>query len=206
MNTVGQGKNSGCGIGIWDFVAGTAPAKLSLTNSSLQDANDIGLYLEGAGLSVSVSNNVLDLASNTWGIEINNPSGTISSNFVSAPANALVYDPSESGVSITYSGNVLRGTTGCAALDLYRPAQVTGNKIDGCTVGIALEAAPIAVTIKTNLIVNATTGMFLACNAVTLSGNTVNNAALGVYDFPGPLSSAQVTFDNVDTVATSVCP
>ena len=142
MNTVGQGKNSGCGIGIWDFVAGTAPAKLSLTNSSLQDANDIGLYLEGAGLSVSVSNNVLDLASNTWGIEINNPSGTISSNFVSAPANALVYDPSESGVSITYSGNVLRGTTGCAALDLYRPAQVTGNKIDGCTVGIALEAAP----------------------------------------------------------------
>ncbi len=206
VNTVGQGKNSGCGIGIWDFMPGTAPATLSLSNSSLQDANWIGLYLEGAGLSVSVKNNVLDLTSGLYGIEINNPSGTISSNFINAPSSILTDSGAE--VPITYSGNVLRGATGCGfAITLYRPAQVTGNKIYGCFGGIDLEGSPIAVTIKSNLIVNTGLGINLGCNSTSaLAGNTVNNSAIGVTNSPVPISAAQVTFDNVDTVATSACP
>jgi|GEM_PF-5629131 len=213
VNTVGQGKNSGCGVGIWDFVAGAAPAKLSLTNSSLQDAAYIGLYLEGAALSVSVTGNVLDLASNEYGILIGDASGTVSSNFLSAPAAGLVGD-SGSGGSITYSSNVLQGTAGCAAVGgqgmlLQRAAQVTGNKIDGCAAGIVLSPlGTYAVSIKNNLIVNSSfVGVELACDSnVTLAGNTVNNAPVGVDSAPSAVSATQITFDNVDTLATGTCP
>ncbi len=214
VNTVGQGKNSGCGFSIWDFVPGAAPTTLSLTNSSLQDANQIGLYLEGAGLSATVKNNVLDLSSVVFGILNNDASGTFSSNFINAPANTLVNDFG-SGGSITYSDNVLRGTAGTAGcnyvMSLGRAAQVTGNKIEGCFDGIylapMLPPATFAVSIKNNLIVNTSLGMELFCDInVTLAGNTVNNATVGVDEAPSPLSAMQITFDNVDTLTTGYCP
>src|SRR5271169_3238879 len=202
VNTVGQGKNSGCGWGIRDFAA--APATLSLTNSSLQDANEVGLHLDGAGLSASVKGNVLDVTSFAFAILSYNASGTVSSNIINASSSNLVYD-SGTGGSITYSDNVLRGTTGCfEGVLLERAAQVTGNKIDGCIAGIEINAySTYAVTIKTNLIVNnVSTAVALECASdVTLSGNTVNNAAVGVDSALSPVLASQITFDNVDTLA-----
>jgi nitrous oxidase accessory protein NosD len=207
VNTLGQGKNSGCGIGIWDYVAGAVPTNLSLTNSSLQDAAYIGLYLDGDGLSSSVVNNVLDLTSKEYGIGASG-SGTISSNFLNAPAANLVIDGGSVG-SITYSDNVVRDTAaGSICMVLLRAAQVTGNKIDGCTNAIVLsDYLADAVSIQNNLIVNTKLGIGLECaSAVTLSGNTVNNAAVGVDSPLNPVSATQVTFDNVNKLATGTCP
>lgn len=211
VNTVGQGKNSGCGDGIRAFVAGAGPDTLTLTDSSLQDAHQSGLILEGAGLTVSVSGNVLDLTSNNYGISSGNASGTISSNFLTAEGD-LIYDYG-SGGSITYSGNVLRGintgTTNCSAgMLLERAAQVTGNKIDGCLYGIYFESlATNTVSLKNNLVVNTALGLGLGCDSnVTLAGNTVNNSVEGVDSAPNPVSTAEITFDNVDTVKTGTCP
>jgi Right handed beta helix region len=204
VSTLGQGKNSGCGIGVRAF--GAVPATFTLSNSFLQDAHQSGVILEGVGLTVNVSRNVLDLTSNSYGISSTDVSGTISSNFVNV-AGDLIAD-SGSGGSVTMSDNVLRGVTGCsAAMFLSRAVQVIGNKTEGCLTGIELDSGSTgAVTLKSNLVISATIGIDLGCDAnVTLAGNSVNNAVEGVDNVPSSLSTAGIGFDNVTTVKTWSC-
>ena len=210
VNTLGQGKYSGCGDGIRDVVTNASPVKLTLTNSSLQDANDSGVTLEGTGLTVDVTRNILELAGDPSGIYSFNASGTISSNFVNSPGFIVEDSGNDGSSSITYSDNVLRGgPTGCEiAMVFLRAAQVIGNKIDGCQYGIDLDATTYAVSLKSNFIANTVfIAIELSCGSnVTLAGNTVTNAAEGVDSKPTSLSLAGITFNNVGTVLNGSCP
>jgi len=206
VSTLGQGKNSGCGIGIRAFAAG--PATLTLTNSFLQDAHQSGVVLEGAGLTVNVSQNVLDLTSNNYGISSTDVSGTISSNFVTMEGDIIA--DFGSGGPVTFSDNVLRAAApGCSAAMLFeRKAQVTGNKIEGCLTGIAfLSGSTNAVSLKNNLVVDATIGIDLGCDSnVTLTGNAVNDVYEGIDNVPISMSVAGIMLDNVTTAKTGICP
>lgn len=205
VNTLGQGKNSGCGDGIRDFGGGVV--SLALNDSELEDAHESGLILEGTGLTVNVRKNVLDLTNTNFGISSSDVAGTISENFLNGSGD-LVGDFGNAG-SVTFSDNVLRGESGCsAAMLLEGAAQVTGNKIEGCQEGIYLESGGTnAVSIENNLIFNTILGMSLGCDSnVTLSGNTVNNSLEGV-DFPASsVSGSEIAFYNVDMVNNNTCP
>jgi hypothetical protein len=220
VNTMGQGKNSGCGVGIRSAVV-TPPTSASVTisNSSIQDANETGMDVEsifaGTSLTINVSGNTL-VVSGPIGIQYGGSTGTISSNSIEVSGTGIVDVNGYDVGPLTISNNTLHATSassnGINVAGTVNPGRtVSGNKVVGFETGILLPNAfglpPTAVTVKTNVIVNSQTGIDLECDSgATLGGNTIKNAAVGLNDVPPGLSLAGFSFYNVDQITGSLCP
>ncbi|MGD0790954.1 MAG: right-handed parallel beta-helix repeat-containing protein [Terriglobales bacterium] len=220
VNTVGQGKNSGCGVGIRAAaVAATSSDSVTITNNSIQDTNYIGLYVEsassGASLKINVSGNTLVLGGSplgSFGIELAGVTGTIASNSIEAPDYGIAQLGGNDVGPLTISNNIVHANSPAAVWGMEVTVAsaylqtVSGNKIVDFYGGISLTPllSPVAVTVKSNVIVNSHTGIDLRCiSSSTLSGNIVNNAATGIDNVPTGFSLAGVSFYNVDQIKGS---
>jgi hypothetical protein len=93
-NTLDQGKNSGCGVGILTVASASNAVSVTVTNNSVQDANLAGIKLEAAtgnaGIKASVTGNSVEVGTGVGssnpnsGIQVFGVTGTVASNFVSA--------------------------------------------------------------------------------------------------------------------------
>jgi hypothetical protein len=224
VNTVGQGKNSGCGVGIRATAATTSSNSVTISNNSIQDTNDIGIYVEaptvGSSLKVNVSGNTLvlgDLSSSALsGIELVHVTGTISSNSIEAPLEGITQLGDLDVGPITISNNTIHANTPMASFGMDVNGSgtylmtVSGNRVVDFYGGISLSQIPSAVNIavKSNVVVNSShAGIDLRCSSTfTLSGNSINNAATGVENVPTGFSLAGVSFYNVNQVSQGGCP
>jgi hypothetical protein len=221
VNTVGQGKNNGCGSGIRAYAAPPVIPTVTISNSSLQDATLYGIYLDakspGASMTVSVTKNTLTVGSQNYGsfaLTYIGVSGVISSNFIQAQGHG-VYGQGAAG-PLTVSDNTVlsaNGTIGFGGMSesnttLPGPETYTGNRIVNYYVGLSLGYGPS--TTKNNTVVNSgLVGIEVACNtAATVSGNTVNNAQIGMDTVPNGFSAAgKINFFSVDQIQGSTsCP
>jgi len=220
VNTVGQGKNSSCGVGIRAYAAPPVIPTVTISNNSLQDATLYGMYLEapmpGASMTVSVTNNTMTVGSQNYGsaaLYYDAVSGVISSNFISTPGHG-VWDYGSSGV-LTVSNNTILSTNGAAGFGGVLGAgglgggteAYTANKVVNYYVGLDIPPGPS--TTKNNLVVNSYLGIEVGCNTVaTISGNVVNNAQIGMDTVPtGFSATGKISFFSADQVqGSSTCP
>jgi hypothetical protein len=222
VNTVGQGKNSGCGVGI-RAAAVAASGSVTITNNSIQDTNYIGLHVESplanaASLTVNVSHNTLVLGSGPQvldGIQFYGVTGTFASNSIEAPNYGITQLFGKDVGPLTVSDNIVHGTSpkaewgmGVSVASAYLQT-VSGNKVVDFYGGISLTpiTSPVTVDVKGNVIVNSHLGIDLRCVSETLSGNIINNAATGIDNVPGGVLPSGVSFYSVDQISGSgKCP
>ena len=220
VNTVGQGKNSSCGVGIRAYAAPPTIPTITITNNSLQDANLFGMYLEapapGSNMMVSVSKNKMTVGSQNYGsfgLFFTGISGTISSNFIQAQGHGV--EDFGAAAPLTVSSNTVISTNGqigfggmISASTLFPgPETYSGNTVVNYYVGF--NVPPGSSTAKGNSIVNSYLAIEVACNsAATLSGNTVNNAQIGMDTVPSGFSSTgKISFFSVDQIqGSTTCP
>jgi hypothetical protein len=220
VNTIGQGKNKGCGVGIRATSTMPVAPTVTISNNSLQEASIYGMYLDGftagASLNVSVTNNSLVVGSVNYGsfaIVYGGITGTISSNYIQAQGHGT----SDGGASgpLTFSGNTFVSTNGKIGFgglfgsDTILPGVETysGNTIVDYNVGLAVPGGASVVT--NNNVVNSYLAIELGCNpSATITGNTINNAKIGIDTIPAGFSpSGKVSFFNVDKMkGTTSCP
>ena len=220
VNTVGQGKHSGCGKGIWAaVVAAPSSASVTISKNSIQDANDTGLRVEsiysGASLEINVTGNTL-VVSGSEGIEYAGVTGTISSNFIEAPQTGIVDLNGFAVGPLAISNNTLHATSPALAQGINvagtgDPGRtVSGNRVVGFFVGIALppnSPGPVAINVNSNVIVNSQTGIDFDCGSgATLTGNIIQNAKVGLGDVPTGFPITGVEFYNVGQIKSGgVC-
>jgi hypothetical protein len=221
VTTLGQGKTSGCGVGMRAYAMSGPPATLTITNNTTLDANLYGYRLEaplpGASLSVTAAKNNVEVGSTNLGsfavYYSGGVSGSISSNYIQAVAHGVWAD-GQSG-DLTLSGNTIVSVNGLVGTGGLFPSPatnsgqplVTGNRVANFYVGLGVPTGTPAV--KTNTIVNSFLGMELGCNAAaTISGNTINNSQYGYDTVPnGFVATGKVSFFNVDNLNQgTVCP
>jgi hypothetical protein len=220
VDTLGQGINSGCGVGIRAYAAPPASPTVTITNNSINDANLEGIFVEaptaGGNLNVSVMKNTLMVGANDHGsyaLFYTGISGTISSNFIQAQGHGVL-DEGASG-PLTFADNTIISTNAGIGFGgilgegtvLPGPQTLTGNRVVNYYVGITVGNP--AHTLKGNAIVNSFLAIELGCNATNvLTANTVNNAQIGMDTIPAGFSAAgKISFFNVDQIAgTTPCP
>jgi len=204
--TAGQGRNSGCGHGIRSYAGASVTSTLTLSDSSMQDANQFGIILEGAGLTATITKNAIAVTSDNYSIETIDVAGKITSNLVEGLG--IPIGDFGSGGPMTFSSNTVRGlavgTGECSTgMMLSRPVNVTGNTFIGCGTGITIAPSNTgAISLNSNFIANSTAGgIDLGCDAnVTLAGNIINNASMGVMDVPASYTVQGIKFENVGMV------
>ncbi len=222
VNTVGQGKNSSCGVGIRATVVAASSVSVTISNNSIQDTNTTAVWVDfnssSNSLKINVSGNTLVVGA-LEGISSRGVTGTISSNsiFIERTAEGILDSRGDATGPLTISNNTLYAPA--SALGSFGiwidPAPggvpgrtLTGNRIVGFDTGITLPS-DVAVTVKQNAIFNSgRAGIDQECSpAPTLSGNTINNGAIGVNDVPTAFSLAGVSFYNVDQMRLQgICP
>jgi hypothetical protein len=228
-STLGQGKYSGCGVGILALAASSNTVSVTITNNSVQDANLAGIKLEAtqgnAGLKVDVTGNSVTQGNGTIsmaaGISVFGVSGTVASNFITAATITNEYvnvygiwEVPENDVGpLSFSNNtILSSFAGWAGIAVQIPTAhtrtVSGNNIAGYPLGIVTGGRigrAGTLDLQGNQISNSSWGIDLGCVLPTLSGNIINNAALGVIDVPGGAAPAGVALYNVDKRASGGC-
>jgi len=193
--------DSTCGVGIWAENGGSSPLSVTVRNSTVYNVDSAGIFA-GSGtpptLSVSLNNNVVSASSAVADIDVDSVSGTVSSSNISN-ASFGVFDMS-SGVSVT-ANTVIGSTTG---IYLANGGTASNNQVSGGSEGVLLGGS--GATINGNTIVSSTTaGVELGCFAASLSGNTINDAPVGVDSVPASVSLGTNNFFNTTTTITGGC-
>lgn len=221
VNTVGQGQTS-CGTGIWAEQGDPAIVpSVTIEHSSVLNPSVWGIYMiatSGLPMTVSVTSDTVETnapapSAGSVAMFFEGITGTISSNtFLSAGSG--MWDGFTNS-SLTISSNTLASTVPLgshnsgvlapypfASTDTY-----SSNKIVGFDYGINFQNSFAAtVTLTNNTIVNSQTAMFLDCNSVTLSGNTIDNAKVGFDEVPsGFTTTGKASLYNVDQFVGVTC-
>jgi hypothetical protein len=232
VNTLGQGKNSGCGTGILAYAV-TAANSVTIRDSSIQDTNDGGIFLvsgaAAAPLTVNVSDNSIVVGTVGYvddGIDAFGVAGTISSNTIESSNNGIYLEPGAAPDPgpLTITNNSIHGINTLApgpvsgiysANTTSYQLTISGNKVVDFHFGLEINARtpanPLPDVVKNNLVMNrvspgASAGILLNCEQTTLSGNIVNNTGVGVIDAPGNVLPAGIVVENVDQVQSNSCP
>ncbi|HKM48138.1 MAG TPA: hypothetical protein VJX69_11140 [Terriglobales bacterium] len=226
VNTIGQGQTS-CGIGIWAEQGNPAvPPSVNIEHSSVLNPSVLGIYLTGPSsgppMSVSVTSNAVETdaphpLSGSVALYVAGSTGKISSNTL-LTAEVGIWDNLANSSSLTISSNTVvstvpagSGTSGIlsndgpyAGTDTY-----SDNKFVSFDDGVRFlnYFFPASITLTNNSFVNSQTAIYLGCNNVTLSGNTINNARLGFDQVPSGFSTTgKASFYNVDQFVGTACP
>ena len=198
-----SGNGDGCGILL---EGGGGNPSVSVTNSSVHDYDDIGIFSETAGapaseLVATISGNIVDtrFAAEVGIIVDQGATTTVSGNSVTgANTNGILSDPGAAG---SISGNTIVGSIGNGTFGISVVSDgvpVTGNKIFKTITGIAVFSA--VASAQGNNINDSTNGIDYNCNVnPNVIHNTINDATVGINDVP-PLLSVPNTFFNVDTI------
>lgn len=218
-NTLGQGRYSGCGVGILAIASASNTVSVTITNNSVQDATVAGIKLEAAlgnaGVKAVVTGNSVEVGSGAGGfstpnigINVFGVTGSVTSNIVvrATPLGGFAYGVWESvendvgPLSISnnnFYGDLIGITVG---VPTTYPRTVNGNRMVGVDEGFVITGAGGngTLTLQGNEVLSSDLGFDLGCVLPILSGNTVNNDHTGVYRAPGGIAPAGIAIYNVD--------
>ena len=191
--------DGGCGVGIWAENSDSSSQSITIENSTVYNVDGEGIFAASGDtptLSVNVSSNVVNPITGLAGILAESVNGVVRSNNIS---NALVgvFDTSPA-VSVT--SNTITSTE--FGMFLTNGGTAVGNQVSGSNIGVFLAAA--GATLRNNRIVSsAAAGVELSCFTASVSGNFINDAAVGVDQAPAAIGSN--TFANTATTSTDGC-
>jgi len=191
--------DGGCGVGIWAENSDSSSQSITIENSTVYNVDGEGIFAASGDtptLSVNVSSNVVNPITGLAGILAESVNGVVRSNNIS---NALVgvFDTSPA-VSVT--SNTITSTE--FGMFLTNGGTAVGNQVSGSNIGVFLAAA--GATLRNNRIVSsAAAGVELSCFTASVSGNFINDAAVGVDQAPAGIGSN--TFANTATTITDGC-
>jgi hypothetical protein len=188
-------------IGVGILAEDSASSRsVTIENSNIHDYTLAGIVGFGADFTVSIENNfVFSLPSPGYtGIAQFAHAGDVSGNTVTGGAVGIVVES-----DVVVSDNTVSDEVD--GIDVYVKATVTSNRIsDGSRQGIGVFANGSSV--KDNIIMElrgASVGLEVGCSTgVTVSGNTVNGAYVGIDGVPASINGAN-TFNNVSMLKTS---
>ena len=184
--------------GIW--MESTLNLPVVLQNSSVHDVYSFAVLTAG-NVAATVKNNVL--SSIAWDLVWNSSAGSASGNYLKVGSVGIVVRGGGKMTQNTIDG----GTYGLAVLS-SSGFTFTSNKISNTSSGIYLRdpSSTAALTvIKANTIFRTDTAFALNCTSATVSGNFINDSAVGM-DMLATGPSYRNTFANVGTMQTGYCP
>jgi hypothetical protein len=210
--TVRNEIDSACGFGIWAENATATPETVTIENSSIHDTDGVGIFADGNQASPSLT-------------------ATIKGNYLTNVPLGLAL--SGTGVAGSAANNVIIGSSAacavsgvCVGIQSQSPSTfISGNTITNMFTGIELDVAGISatsnrianssnagvvlgvggVTVKSNFIANSNAGIEFNCTTgSTVSGNTINEAPIGLNHVP-LISNPTNTFFNVATLRNNSC-
>jgi hypothetical protein len=150
-------------------------------------------------LSITVNNNVVTASSAVADIDVDSVTGGVSNNSI-ANASFGIYDLSSSAVPIS-SNTIMASMTGIL---LGNGGTATGNLVAGASEGILVDFVG-GPTIANNTIMSSTAaGVELGCFAGSVSGNSINDAPIGIDAIPAAGIGTN-SFFNTATTVTGGC-
>jgi hypothetical protein len=194
--------NAGCGVGVW-AENGDGPDKfVTVQNSSVHDVDGFGIFAASGATSpnlfASIRGNVVSVgASGLIGIGLDNLTGSITGNDVS---NAM-FDIVNIGPDVSIAFNTASLAT--AGIVLEGGGNVANNRISSADIGLLFLADGGVAHLNR---ISATRGSAVEfnCSAAIVSGNTINDAAIGLDNTPTGFTGSN-SFDNTATVNGGSC-
>jgi len=177
---------------------GGSSRSVTIENSNIHDFSLAGIVGFGADNTVSIKNNSVYSLEGYTGIAQFAHAGDVSDNTVGGGADGIVVES-----DVVVSGNTISDEVN--GIDVFVKATVTSNRITYAKIqGIGVFANGSSV--KDNIIMElggGSVGLEVGCSTnVTVSGNTVNGAYVGIDGVPASINGAN-TFSNVSMEKTS---
>jgi len=209
-------QGGGCGVGI-AVENELAPAQsVTVRDNSVHDAdNGIVTGIEGPEHTLTttvagnfVANSTNRINSNSSAILVFNAATTVHDNFVTGSMNGITGAILNDQNSILVSSNKL-ADNGVGMILLGAGVIGKSNAISHSSVGVAFTEAVDennGATAQSNTIMNADIAIRSFCfitSGLTLTGNDINDANIGVDKLASSNSLSRTRFNNVDTITTS---
>jgi hypothetical protein len=194
--------NAGCGVGIWAENSDGPDKFVTIQNSSVHDVDGFGIFVASGAASpnlfASVRGNVVSVGgSGLIGIALDNLTGSITGNDVSNAMFGIVNAGSD--VSIAFNSASLA----TAGIVLEGGGTVTNNRISNANIGLVF-LADGGVAHLNRISAISGSGVEFNCSAAIVSGNTINDAAIGLNNAPLGFTGSN-SFDNTATVNGGGC-
>jgi len=195
---------NGCGVGFW-AEGGSASPTVTLVNSSVHDADNVGIFTEtngsASGLTAAIKTNDVNVsAAGTFGIFFEGANDTVSGNVVIAGLDGINFAVGATG-SVS-SNTVMNSSNGIVAQS--DGVSVTSNKVSNSS-GFGIRVNTSVAAIQNNSITNSNVGIEFSCNAnPNVTHNTINEAPIGIDQVPGALAAPN-TYFNVVAIRTGGC-
>jgi hypothetical protein len=194
--------NGGCGVGIWAENTDGPDKFVTVQNSSVHDVDGFGIFVASNAASpnlfASIKGNVVSVGgTGLIGIGLTNVTGSVTGNDVS---NAM-FDMVSAGADVSIAFNTASLAT--AGIAMEGGGSVTNNRISGANTGLFLFSDGGVVHLNR---ISAISGPAIEfnCNSAIVSGNTINDAAIGVDNAPPGFTGVN-SFDNTVTVKGGSC-
>lgn len=193
--------DNGCGVGIWAENSDSSSQSITIQNSTVYNVDGVGILTASGAtptLSVNVSSNVVNAGTGLAGILADSVNGQVRNNNISN-ASVGVFDAAP---TVSVASNTIMATGSGYGMFLLNGGTAVSNNVSGSNIGVFLAAAGAAV--RSNHIVSSTAaGVELNCFTATVSGNFINDAAVGLDQAPAGTGSN--TFANTATTITNGC-
>jgi len=201
VRTSGQ-MNSGCGAGIWAEGDGVTNQTLDISESSVHDIGNSGIFLAENGsnpaMNVRVHDNTVSAAAGLVGIGVQDVEGVISGNEVSDTLFGIV----DVGPQLLITSNSVRQST--AGIVLQGGGQINSNRVSNAGVGVLFFAN--GGSLRDNEITNTSqAAVEFGCFAGSAKDNDISDALVGLDQEPAMFAGFN-SFDNTGTVSTDSCP
>jgi hypothetical protein len=194
--------DAGCGVGIWAESTDGPDKFVTVQNSSVHDVDGFGIFVASAAASpnlfANIKGNVVSVGgTGLIGIGLTNVTGSVTGNDVSNAMFDIVNAGSD--VSITFN-NASLATAGVA---LEGGGSVANNKISNTSVGLFFFSNG-GIAHLNRISATSASAIELNCNSAIVSGNTINDAAIGINNTPAGFTGAN-NFENTVTVKGGSC-
>jgi len=194
--------DAGCGVGIWAENVDGSDKFVTVQNSSVHDIDGFGIFVASNAASpnlfASIRGNVVSVSPTALiGIGLDNVTGSVNGNDVSNGMFGIVN--TASSVSIAF--NTTSQTT--AGIALQGGGSVNNNRISASNLGVWFFSDGGVVQLNR---ISSITGSAVEfnCSAAIVSGNTINDAAIGIDNAPVGFTGKN-SFDNTTTVNSGSC-
>jgi hypothetical protein len=192
--------DTACGVAIWAENSDASNQSVTIENSTVYNADAAGIFV-GSGasptLTVNVNNNVVNVGSESEGIDAQSVNGTVRGNDVMNAA-AGIFDVAP---ALNVTGNTF--LTNGYGIFLVSGGMANNNRVAESNVGVLLGAD--GATLSNNSIISsAGPAVEMGCYNASVSGNLINDAEIGIDQVP--LSGiGQNAIANTGATTTSGC-
>jgi parallel beta-helix repeat protein len=210
-----RNQTAAMGAGIWAENGTSTSESVTIENSSVHDANELGIYVASNQTPPTLTATVLRnhvVTSSFVSIGNYNANASITSNVVTVTGGgaygiAMVNNSVGSITSNTVS-NAYYGILVYVGSPTSQSSSIKSNLVlNSIYYGVWIEGANNA-TVESNTIVQGPVGIEFQCSAGlgsnTVKNNTISDVTIGLDSVPSSVVSPNI-YDNVDTIRTGAC-